>query len=143
MWSHFVLTRLTGFQKAFCRPTTTGNEITVFRIETRLVVVWVSMCVCVCFEKSFIGRQCAWGIKSLMLVLMSQWKCLHSVIYKLHLLCLALPCFAPYCCLVRQWKWPKRDGKKTAVSFSCFSFLSLFLYISHVWYKMSQGILVD
>lgn len=101
------------------------------------------LCVCVCFEKSFIGRQCAWGIESLMLVLMSQWKCLQSVIYKLHLPCLALPCFAPYCCLVRQRKWPKRDGKKTAVSFSCFSFLSLFLYISHVWYKMSQGILVD
>lgn len=101
-------------------------------------------CVCVCFEKSFIGRQSAGRIESLMLVLMSQWKCLHSVIYKLHLPCLALLGCAPYCCLVRQRKWPKRDGiNKIAVSFSCFSFLSLFLYIFHVWYKMSQGILVD
>lgn len=54
------------------------------------LLLCVFLCVCVCFEKSFIGRQCAGGIKSLMLVLMSQWKCLHSVIYKLHLPCLAL-----------------------------------------------------
>lgn len=122
------------WKKPFCRPTTTGNEITVllfFYFHWNTARCCLS-CLWVIWKVVYIvGRQSP--VRFDLLMLMSEWKCLHSFIYKLHLPCLHLIVRYGIVSLGNASDQTEietereRESKLLSHFFFLFSFLSLFL----------------